>query len=74
MMENNDLTELTNKELEESKKIKRNRIMYALLIGFLIGIVLYSVVKNTWGFFTLIPLYFIYRLVNKSNEKEDDDM
>lgn len=68
------MTEMVNTELEEAKKIKRSRIMHALLIGFLIGIVFYSVVKSTWGFFTLIPLYFIYRLVNKPKESTTDDM
>lgn len=36
----------------------------ALLIGFLIGIVIYSVAANTFGFLMLIPLYMISKLVN----------
>jgi len=42
----------------------------ALLIGFLIGIIIYSAAKNSLGFFTLIPLYFIYQLLN--DPKKDD--
>lgn len=47
--------------------MKSNSIMNAVLIGFFIGIVVYSVVKNTLGLVTLIPLYFAYKLVNKPN-------
>jgi riboflavin transporter FmnP len=66
-MKQKELSELTDQELlEEVEKVKSTSIQYALLIGFLIGIVFYSVVKNRLGFFTLIPLYFIYRLINNS--------
>jgi len=41
--------------------------MNAVLIGFLAGIIFYSVIKNTWGFLTLIPLFLAYKLINKSN-------
>jgi hypothetical protein len=57
------------KELKESKKIKSSRIIDAAIIGFLIGIIVYSVVKNSWGFLTLIPLFLIYKLVNRSKKK-----
>lgn len=35
----------------------------AFFIGFLIGIVVYSVAVNSWGVLTLIPLYLAYKLV-----------
>jgi hypothetical protein len=35
----------------------------------MIGIIVYSIVKNSWGFLTLIPLFFIYKLVNNSTSK-----
>jgi len=35
----------------------------------MIGIVVYSVVKNSFGFFTLIPQFFAYKLVNKSKKR-----
>lgn len=67
-MHKKELTELTDEELlAEAKKMKSASIQYALLIGFLVGIVIYSAVKNTIGFFTLIPLYFIYKLVKNSS-------
>lgn len=63
-VENKPLTEFTNQELmAEAKKMRSVSIQYALLIGFLIGIIMFSVVKSTIGFFTLIPLYFIYKLI-----------
>lgn len=46
--------------------------MNAVLIGFLVGIVIYSVVKNTLGLVTLIPLFFAYKLVNKSNKNKQE--
>ncbi|MEM1411258.1 MAG: hypothetical protein AAGH19_02790 [Pseudomonadota bacterium] len=35
----------------------------AFFIGFLIGIVIFSVSVNSWGWFTLIPLYMAYKLI-----------
>jgi len=70
-MEKKLLSELTDQELlQEAKKRKSTSITNAFLIGFLVGIVVYSVAKNTWGFLTLIPLFLIYKLVNKP--KYDD--
>lgn len=61
------LSELTDQELlQEAKKMKSASIINALLIGVLIGIVLYSIAKNSLGFFTLIPLFFAYKLINNS--------
>ncbi|WP_281540582.1 hypothetical protein [Maribacter aestuarii] len=45
-----------------------NATTNAIFIGFLIGIIIYSVVKNSVGFFTIIPLFFIYLLVKKSKK------
>lgn len=72
-MKHKELSELTDQELlAEAKKMKANSIINALSIGFLAGIIFYSVINNTWGFFTLIPLYFVYKLTNNSkyNSKE----
>ncbi len=60
-----ELSVLTDKELlDEAQKMKSFSLTNALLIGFLAGIVLYSVAQNAWGFLTLIPLYFIYKFAN----------
>lgn len=73
-MDEKELTEMTNKELGDPERIKSTRIINAAIIGFLIGIIFYSVVKNSWGFLTLIPLFLIYKLLNKSKRSKDDDL
>jgi hypothetical protein len=72
-MEEKKLSEFTDHELlDEVKKMKSNNMINAFLIGFLFAIVIYSFVKNTWGFATLFPLYFIYRMVNNSKVKKTE--
>jgi hypothetical protein len=62
---------MTNKELpDEAKKTKSTPILDAFFIGFLAGIIIYSLAANSWGFLTLIPLYIIYRLLKKSKRTE----
>jgi hypothetical protein len=70
-MKQKEQSELTDQApLGEAKKTKSNAIANALLIGFMIGVVIWSVAKNTIGIFTLIPLYFVYKLINNSkNDK-----
>lgn len=66
-MKHKELSELTDQELlDEAKKMKSNSIMNAVLIGFMIGVVVFSIVKNSLGLFTLIPLFFVYKLLNQS--------
>ncbi|MGC4042030.1 MAG: FUSC family protein [Flavobacterium sp.] len=66
-MDKRNLSELTDQELlQEAKKMKSASIMNAVFIGFLIGIIFYSAMKNSLGLFTLIPLFFAYKLANKS--------
>lgn len=70
-MNQKELSELTDQELlEEVKKNKPSPIIDAFVIGFLIGIIIYSVVVNSWGFLTLIPLFIVYRLLKKSKRNE----
>lgn len=69
-MEDKELSEMTDQELlEKAKKLKRTAVLNAGLIGFLIGIIAYSVVKNSWGLVTLIPLFLIYKLVNTTENQ-----
>jgi uncharacterized membrane protein len=66
-MQQKNPSELTDQELlQAAKKMKSASVMNAFLIGFLIGIVVYGIVKNGFGFFMLIPLFLIYKLVNNS--------
>ena len=72
-MEQKKLTALTDQELlREVKKMKTAAIIDAALIGFLAGVVVYSVVKHSLGFLTLIPLYLVYKLVDKPKYKSKE--
>jgi hypothetical protein len=45
-MKNKEFTNLTNEELlKEKRKIRYNKIVNALLIGFCVGIFIYSAAK-----------------------------
>lgn len=70
-MEQKKWEELTDQELlQEAKKRKSRSPMNAILIGVLVGVIIFSVVKSSWGLVTLIPLFFIYKLMNKSKEDQ----
>ena len=71
------LSELTDKELlDEAKKIKSTAVINAVLIGFLIGILIYSIAANSLGFLSLVLLFAIYKFVNsaKYNKEEIEDL
>jgi len=59
-MSQKKLSELTDQELlDEAKELKSFSITNAFLIGFVVAVVFYSIVKNSFGFISLIPLYII---------------
>lgn len=65
-MNQEELSQLSDKELlEEVEKIKPSPLIDAFFIGFLIGIIVYSVAANALGFFSLIPLFLIYVFLKK---------
>lgn len=65
-MNKDQLSQLSDVELqEEIKRIKPSPILDAFFIGFLVGIIIYSVAANSWGLVTLIPLFMIYGLLKK---------
>ncbi|WP_233265930.1 FUSC family protein [Formosa sp. L2A11] len=67
-----ELSRLTDQELlDKTKQVKSFAIINATLIGLMAGIIVYSVVKNTLGLVTLIPLFFIYKFVNRSKENKE---
>ena len=67
------LSEFTDEELlQEAKKMKSNSIINAVLIGFFVGVIVYSVVKDTVGLVTLIPIFFVYRMVNKTKNDNQE--
>ncbi|WP_312135943.1 hypothetical protein [Sphingobacterium sp.] len=68
-MDKKNLSHLTDQEiLDKKKKLKSNQIISAVLIGFLVGIAVYSTVNKGLGFFTFFPLFFIFLIAkNKSD-------
>lgn len=74
-MKQKELPELTDHELlQEAKELKSFSMTNAFFIGFLIAIVAYSIVKNTFGLVSLIPLYFIYKLINDPKNKRSKEL
>lgn len=70
-----DISQFTDQELlAESKKLKSFSFVNALLIGFLGGIIVFSIAKSSWGMLTLIPLFFIYKLVNDPRNKRSKEV
>jgi len=75
-MDQKDLSQLTDEELlAEAKKLKSDSIINAVFIGVMIGIIIYSIVENSIGFVTLIPLFLAYKAFNNSkNNKELEEL
>jgi hypothetical protein len=71
-MKQKELAELTNEELlQEAKKIKSGKIFDAAIFGFLIGVAVYSTVRNGFGLLTFLPLIYIpIAAKNKARNKE----
>lgn len=70
-MSQKDLSEVTDQKLlDESKKASSNTTVNAVLIGFLVGILLYSIMVNSIGFLSLIPLIIIFKLIKRTKNNE----
>lgn len=70
-MEVKKIIDLTDKELKKkTKEIKNDKVIGAVIIGFTVGIAIYSAVKNGLDFFVLLPLFLAYIIFkNSSNNK-----
>ncbi|MBK8621165.1 MAG: FUSC family protein [Saprospiraceae bacterium] len=70
-MDQNELSQLSNEELlEVAKNNKPSPVLDAFFIGFLGGIIIFSIVANSWGLVTLLPLYLIYIFLKKPKQYE----
>lgn len=70
-MNQEELSRLSDEELLKAAKAnKPSPMIDAFFIGFLAGIIVYSIVANAWGFFTLIPLFLIYLFLKKPKQYE----
>jgi hypothetical protein len=68
-MTSDELAKLADEELQEVAKNNRpSPIIDAFFIGFLIGIVIYGVVSNAFGFFALVPLFMVYLFLKKPKQ------
>ena len=68
-MEKKEFTDLTNEELlKEKEKIQYNKMVNAILIGFCVGIFIFSAVKNGFGFFTFFPLLLTYPFIKNGKK------
>lgn len=66
-----NFTELNDQELlQKAKKLKNNKIIDSTIIGFTIGIVVYSAITKGFGFFTFFPLVLTFFIIrNSANNK-----
>ncbi|MBB6328516.1 hypothetical protein FHS59_004172 [Algoriphagus iocasae] len=70
-MNQKELSQLTDKELlEAAKNNKPSPLIDAFFIGFLAGIIIFSVFANSWGLVTLIPLFLMYVFLKKPKKYE----
>lgn len=66
-----ELSKLTDEQLlEAAKNFKPSPMIDAFFIGFLAGIILYSLAANAWGLVTLLPLFLIYLFLKKPKQYE----
>ncbi len=70
MSDNKDYSKLTLEELwVEEKKVKKNKTIAAVLIGFLIGVMIYGIVNHGFGFLHIfIPLILISGIYKNSQK------
>ena len=74
MKQNIELSTLNLDDLHtEEKKMKKNATITAFIIGFLVGVIIYGVARNGFGFlYVFLPLlliFGIYKNSKKSNER-----
>lgn len=74
MLDNKDYAKLTLEELLlEEKKIKRNEITAAVMIGILIGVMVFGVAKNGIGFlYIFIPSILIIGIYKNSQKQKQN--
>ncbi len=64
-MNSNEFSKLSNEEIEqEIKKLKSNSKTQGVLIGLFVGIAIYALVKNGFGFSSFFPIILVVILLN----------
>lgn len=68
-MNQQEISKLSNEDLLiAAKNTKPSPIIDAFFIGFLAGIILYSVFANSWGIAAILPLLLIYLFLKKPKQ------
>jgi len=70
-MKPKNLAELKDEELlQEAKKNKLTNLYDAIIFGFLVGVAIYSSVKNGFGLLTFLPLVYVPVAAKNKNQKK----
>jgi len=68
-MNEKELSRLSDDELRaRANKMKSSELVHAVLIGFMVGIIVFSIAYNAVGLFTLIPLFLIFKVFHKPEQ------
>jgi len=72
MSDTQDYSKLSPEELSATeKKLKRGEIVSALLVGFLVGVMIFGVAQNGFGFlYIFIPVLLILGIVKNSQKQK----
>lgn len=69
-MQSQNISHLTDQELQtEIESLKSYAILNAFLIGFLFGIVVFSLVFSAFGWLMLLPLYLAHLFIQNPKAK-----
>ena len=73
MPDNKDYAQMTIEELlVEEKKAKKELTIAAVLVGFMVGVMVFGLVRNGFGIlYTVIPLGLIYLTNRNSNTTKE---
>lgn len=70
-VKNQNLSMLSDAELLRKRKaVKNGKLVNAVIVGFTIGIFVYSAANNGFGLFTFFPLAIGYLLVRNSEHEK----
>ena len=65
-MEEQELSALSDDELRaRARDMKSSEVVHAVLIGFMIGIIIFGIAYNAIALSLLIPLFLIFKVFHK---------
>ena len=56
--------------MQTRERVVNKKFINAFIVGFMAAVVVWSIAKNTFGLFSLFPLFIIYKVVNNSKDKQ----